>query len=148
MHGAGHEGGRRARTENIILAVGLGKACKLALASHPNPKIKELRDYFWHELKNYFTEHIVLNGHPEERLPNTLNVSFVGKVGQDLLAKIPGLAASTGSTCHAGTVELSPVLKAMKVDEHIGKGTIRFSLGRYITKEEIDLALQWLKEAV
>ncbi|MHB1652581.1 MAG: cysteine desulfurase family protein [Desulfitobacteriaceae bacterium] len=148
VHGAGHEGGRRAGTENIILAAGLGKACELALASHPNPTIKELRDYFWRELRNYFTENIVLNGHPEERLPNTLNVSFVGKLGQDILAKIPGLAASTGSACHAGTVELSPVLKAMKVDEEVGKGAIRFSLGRYTTKEEIDLALQWLKERV
>ncbi|MDI6879088.1 MAG: cysteine desulfurase family protein [Desulfitobacteriaceae bacterium] len=148
VHGAGHEGGRRAGTENIILAVGLGQACELALASHPNPTIKELRDYFWRELRNYFTENIVLNGHPEERLPNTLNVSFIGKIGQDILAKIPGLAASTGSACHAGTVELSPVLKAMRVDEQVGKGTIRFSLGRYTTKEEIDLALQWLKEAV
>lgn len=57
------------------------------------------------------------------------------------------MAASTGSACHAGTVELSPVLKAMKVDEQIGKGTIRFSLGRYTTKEEIDIVLQWLKDA-
>ena len=93
-------------------------------------------------------QYIVLNGHPEERLPNTLNVSFVGKVGQDILAKIPGLAASTGSACHAGMVELSPVLKAMRVNEQVAKGTIRFSLGRYTTKEDIDIALQWLKEAV
>lgn len=148
VHGAGHEGGRRAGTENIILAAGLGKACVQALEVLPNAGIRELRDYFWHELKNHFTENIVLNGHPEERLPNTLNVSFVGKVGQDILAKIPGLAASTGSACHAGTVELSPVLKAMQVDDEVGKGTIRFSLGRYTTKEEIDIALQWLKEAV
>ncbi len=148
VHGAGHEGGRRAGTENIILAVGLGKACELAAASLSHLKIWELRDYFWSELSKYFRSSIVLNGHPEERLPNTLNVSFVGKLGQDILAKIPGLAASTGSACHAGTVELSPVLKAMKVDEQVGKGTIRFSLGRYTTKEEIDLTLQWLKEAV
>ncbi len=146
VHGAGHEGGRRAGTENIILTVGLGKACELALKSLPNTEIRELRDYFWRQLKNYFEDHIVLNGHPEERLPNTLNVSFVGKVGQDILAKIPGLAASTGSACHAGTIELSPVLRAMKVDEQVGQGTIRFSLGRYTTKVEIDLALQRLKE--
>lgn len=148
MHGAGHERGRRAGTENIILAVGLGKACELALTNLPNTGIKELRDYFWNELKNHFRENIVLNGHSEQRLPNTLNVSFVGHVGQDILAQIPGLAASTGSACHAGTVELSPVLSAMRVDEQVGKGTIRFSLGRYTAKEEIDIALQWLKEAV
>ncbi len=148
VHGAGHEGGRRAGTENIILAAGLGKACELALANLPNTGIKELRDYFWHELKAYFKENIVLNGHPAERLPNTLNVSFTGKIGQDILAGMPGLAASTGSACHAGTVELSPVLRAMQVDEYVGKGAIRFSLGRYTTKEEIDIALQWLREAV
>lgn len=146
IHGAGHEGGRRAGTENIILAVGLGQACELALGL-AHTEIRELRDYFWSELKNYFADKITLNGHPEERLPNTLNVSFIGKVGQDVLAKIPGLAASTGSACHAGTVELSPVLRAMKVDEKIGQGTIRFSLGRYTTKEEIDFVLRWLKEA-
>ncbi len=148
VHGAGHERGRRAGTENIILAAGLGKACELAAASLPNLKIRELRDYFWGELSKYFRNSIVINGHPEERLPNTLNVSFVGKLGQDILTKIPSLAASTGSACHAGTVELSPVLKAMKVDEEVGKGAIRFSLGRYTTKEEIDIALQWLKERV
>ena len=147
VHGAGHEGGRRAGTENIILAVGLGQACELTAASLSHLKIRELRDYFWGELSSHFGRNIVLNGHPEERLPNTLNVSFIGNIGQDILAKIPGLAASTGSACHAGTVELSPVLKAMKVDEQVGKGTIRFSLGRYTTKEEIDLALQWLIEA-
>ena len=148
VHGAGHERGRRAGTENIILAAGLGKACELALAGMHNTKIKELRDYFWQELRACFNEKVVLNGHPEERLPNTLSVSFVGETGQDILAKIPGLAASTGSACHAGVVELSAVLKAMKVDEQVGKGTIRFSLGRYTTKDEIMRAVQWLKETV
>ena len=144
IHGAGHEGGKRAGTENILLAVALGKACKLAKSDLGNIKVKNLRDYFWHELKSYFKEKIVLNGHPEERLPNTLNVSFVGRIGQEILAEIPQLAVSTGSACHAGTVELSPVLKAMRVDEYVGMGTIRFSLGRYTTKEELDLALHWL----
>jgi cysteine desulfurase len=77
-------------------------------------------------------------------LPNTLNVNFVGKSGQEILGQIPRLAASTGSACHAGSVELSPVLKAMLVDEPVGMGAIRFSFGRYTTKEEIDLALGWL----
>ncbi len=148
VHGAGHERGRRAGTENIILAAGLGKACELALAGRHNTKIKELRDYFWQELRACFNEKVVLNGHPEERLPNTLSVSFVGETGQDILAKIPGLAASTGSACHAGVVELSAVLKAMKVDELVGRGTIRFSLGRYTTKDEINQTVQWLKETV
>jgi cysteine desulfurase len=79
----------------------------------------------------------VLNGHPAERLPNTLNVSFVGKVGSDILNQLPRLAASTGSTCHAGMAELSPVLKAMRIPPEIGMGAIRFSLGRTTTLREI-----------
>ncbi|WP_157071263.1 cysteine desulfurase family protein, partial [Alicyclobacillus acidiphilus] len=148
VHGAGHEGGRRAGTENILLAVGLGMACDLASENLKNAKTKELRDYFWDELKRYFKEGIALNGHPEERLPNTLSVSFIGKVGQDILESIPELAASTGSACHSGMVQISSVLKAMKVEERVGKGTIRFSLGRYTTKEEIDEVVRLLKERV
>lgn len=147
VHGAGHEYGRRAGTENILLAVGLGKACELASANLSDTKIKELRDYFWDELKSYFQESVILNGHPEGRLPNTLSISF-GRIGQDILDQIPYLAASTGSACHSGTVQLSSVLKAMKVDEEIGRGTIRFSLGRYTTKDEINHVLQWLKDTV
>lgn len=148
VHGAGHERGRRAGTENVLLAVSLGEACKLAASGMNDIKIKELRDYFWHDLKSHFKERIVLNGHPEERLPNTLNVSFIGKIGQDILDNIPMLAASTGSACHSGNIHLSPVLKAMDVDEHAGKGAVRFSLGKYTTKEEIDIALQWLKNEI
>lgn len=148
VHGAGHEGGRRAGTENIIFAVGLGKACELAEAHFGDSTINDLCNYFWSELKEHFKDNVVLNGHPEMRLPNTLNISFVGKVGQDILQQLPLLAASTGSACHAGVVELSPVLKAMRIDEHVGQGTIRFSLGKYTTKEEIETVVEWLKETV
>jgi cysteine desulfurase len=148
VHGAGHEGGRRAGTENIILAVGLGKACELAEANLGDPKTKKLCNFFWDELKKHFRDNIVLNGHPDLRLPNTLNVSFVGKVGQEILQQIPQLAASTGSACHAGVVELSSVQKAMKVDEFVGKGTIRFSLGKYTTKEELEVVIELLKGTI
>ena len=83
----------------------------------------------------------MLNGHPEHRLPNTLNVSFVGVVGADVLAGLDGVAASTGSACHAGTVELSPVLAAMSVPEKVGMGAVRFSLGRTTTAAEIDAVI-------
>jgi cysteine desulfurase len=146
IHGAGHEFGLRAGTENTLLAVGLGKACEIAHQQLKNHKIKELRDYFWRHLKDEFGERVVLNGHPEERLPNTLNVSFVNKVGQDLLEAIPNLAASTGSACHAGSIELSPVLKEMHVPVEVGMGAIRFSLGRNTTKDEINRVMMWLKE--
>ncbi len=81
---------------------------------------------------------MALNGHPDHRLPNTLNVSFVGEIGADILARMPEVAASTGSACHAGRITLSPVLDAMGVTPEIGLGAIRFSLGRSTTMTEID----------
>ncbi|MBU8918632.1 cysteine desulfurase [Bacillus sp. FJAT-29953] len=148
IHGAGHEFGLRAGTENTLLAVGLGKACEIAESQVGKSELKELTDYFWSGLKVEFGDQVQLNGHPVERLPNTLNVSFVEKIGQDLLTAIPQLAASTGSACHAGSIELSPVLKEMAVPEKVGMGAIRFSLGRYTTKDEIDQVLQWLRETI
>ena len=149
VHGAEHESGKRAGTENILLAVGLGAACEIAAAHlQHNEEIKTLRDYFRDELRKYFKTNFVVNGHPEEHIPNTLSISFIGKIGLDILKSIPELAASTGSACHSGIVQLSPVLKAMNVEELVGKGTIRFSLGRFTTKEEIDDVVQLLIERV
>ncbi len=110
IHGASHESGRRAGTENVLLAVALGAACDLARMWKGMDSVRELRDLFWELLQNKFGDRVVLNGHPIERLPNTLNVSFVAQVGAEILARLPGVAASTGSACHAGSVELSPVL--------------------------------------
>jgi cysteine desulfurase len=146
IHGAGHEHGLRAGTENTLLAVGLGKACEIAGTQLGTNKQKDLTNYFWNELRAEFGDQVVLNGHPEESLPNTLNVSFVRRIGQDLLDAIPRLAASTGSACHAGSIELSPVLKEMNVPEEVGMGAIRFSLGRYTTKDEIDIIIKKFKE--
>ncbi|MEH7180329.1 cysteine desulfurase family protein [Neobacillus vireti] len=148
IHGAGHENGLRAGTENTLLAVGLGKACEIASTQLGDPKLKDLTDYFWSKLTSEFGEKVVLNGHPEDRLPNTLNVSFVRKIGQDLLDAIPHLAASTGSACHAGRIELSPVLKEMNVPGEVGMGAIRFSLGRYTTRDEIDTVMNCLIQIV
>lgn len=146
IHGASHENGLRAGTENTLLAVGLGTACEIAEQHLKSNNIEELTNYFWYRLQAVFGEDVVLNGHPVNRLPNTLNVNFVQKIGQDVLSAIPGLAASTGSACHAGSVELSPVLKEMGVSEEVGKGAIRFSLGRFTTKDEIEKVIQWLIE--
>lgn len=148
IHGAGHEFGLRAGTENTLLAVGLGKACELAQEYVYDTKLKELTNYFWEQLRDAFGSGVVLNGHEKRRLPNTLNVSFINRVGQDILAAIPLLAASTGSACHSGKVELSPVLREMGVPEHIGMGAIRFSLGRYTAKEDIDQVVTWLKDQI
>ena len=138
IHGAGQESGRRAGTENILLDIALGSACELAQSWLDVDSIRELRDLFWELLEARVGERVVLNGHPTERLPNTLNVSFVGEIGSTILNGLEGVAASTGSACHSGSVELSPVLKAMKIPPEVGMGAIRFSLGRTTTREEIE----------
>ena len=147
IHGAGHEGGRRAGTESALLEVGLGKACELAADLAANNGVRELRDHLWGKLQERFGNRIVLNGHPTHRLPNTLNVSFVGRVGAEILARLDGIAASTGSACHAGRIELSPVLAAMHIEPEIGMGAIRFSLGRMTTRDEIDQTIEQLAAA-
>jgi cysteine desulfurase len=148
IHGAGHELGRRAGTENILLAVGLGAACTISQSWLGMESVQQLRDLFWDMLQDSFGDQIALNGHPTERLPNTLNVSFIGRAGSEILARMENVAASTGSACHSGSVELSPVLKAMKVPSQIGIGAIRFSLGRTTTREEIESTGALLTKAV
>jgi cysteine desulfurase len=148
IHGAGHESGRRAGTESALLAVGLGQACELARDLAPMDRIRALRDRFWQELQEQFKDRVALNGHPAHRLPNTLNVSFVGRVGAEILARLDGVAASTGSACHAGRIELSPVLQAMAVAPEVGMGAIRFSLGRGTTADEIGLVVERLARAL
>jgi cysteine desulfurase len=138
IHGAGHELGRRAGTESALLAAGLGTACAMVVDLAPMEGIQTLRDRFWGALQDRFGDRVVLNGHATQRLPNTLNVSFVGKIGADILGQLNGIAASTGSACHSGRIELSPVLAAMGIPERIGMGAIRFSLGRGTTSGEID----------
>jgi cysteine desulfurase len=137
IHGAGHEHGRRAGTESALLAAGLGAACEIAVDLSSMGPVRELRDDLWSKLRTLLGEAVVLNGHPEHRLPNTLNVSFLRHVGADVLSALEGIAASTGSACHSGRVEFSPVLRAMGIPEEIGMGAIRFSLGRATTADEI-----------
>ena len=148
VHGAGHEAGRRAGTENVLFAVALGAACDAARRWVGMLQVKVLRDRFWDRLRGIFGEKVSLNGHPTARLPNTLNVNFVGLAGADILAMLPGVAASTGSACHADSVTLSPVLAAMGVPPAEGMGAVRFSLGRATTWEEIEEVLEVLKASV
>jgi cysteine desulfurase len=145
IHGAGHESGRRAGTESALLAVGLGAACEGAREWVGMERVRDLRDRFWEGLKGIFGKRMTLNGHPSERLPNTLNVNFVGLVGSEVLALLPGVAASTGSACHAGSVTLSPVLAKMGVPPGEGMGAVRFSLGRTTTWEELEEVLDLLR---
>jgi cysteine desulfurase len=144
IHGAGHEAGRRAGTESALLAVGLGEACKLARDLATMERVHILRDHFWLMLREQFGDRVALNGHPTHRLPNTLNVSFVGRIGAEILERLEGVAASTGSACHSGCLELSPVLEAMGVAPEVGMGAVRFSLGRETTRNEIDAVAERL----
>jgi cysteine desulfurase len=148
IHGAGHENGRRAGTENVIFDVALGEACEIAKEHLVNDEVRKLTDYFYARLKESFGEKIVLNGHPEKRLPNTLNISFIGHSSLDIIEKLNNIAVSTGSACHSGLTTMSPVLKAMGVSEEVGLGAIRFSLGRFNTIEEVDEVVSQLRDII
>lgn len=149
IHGAGHEHGQRAGTENVILNVALGQACAIAQQDLPRyqREVRQLRDFLHTELGKRLGDRIVLNGHREERLPNTLNLNFRAVVGAELLARVPEIAASTGSACHEGEVTLSPVLAAMGVAPELGMGAVRLSLGRYTTQEDVERAAELLSQA-
>ena len=144
MHGAGHERGRRAGTESAVLAVGLGAACRLAKERPRADRVAKLTTYFRDQLKLLFGSRAVFNGHTVRCLPNTVNVSFPGHLGRDVLTELNGVAASTGSACHTGSPSMSPVLEAMGVDEAVGLGAVRFSLGRQMERAEIDTVIEQL----
>lgn len=142
LHGADQEAGRRAGTESALLAGGLGAACEAARPWINSEQVRSVRDHFWVRLQEACGERIVLNGHPTQRLPNTLHVSFPGQIGEELLGRLPGVAASTGAACHAGAREASHVLRAMQVDPAGAAGAIRFSLGRTTTIDEVERVAQ------
>jgi cysteine desulfurase len=148
VRGAGHEGGRRAGTENVLLIVGLGAAAELAGDLSWTIEVRSRRDWLWDRFRQQWGRRVVLNGHPERRLPNTLNVSFPGEDGRAILAAMPEVAASTGSACHTGGTEPSPVLAAMGVPREVGAGAIRLSLGRMTTREELAAVAARLTEVV
>ena len=142
MHGANHEGNRRAGTENVILMAGLGKACELIERNLPDyaGHMAAMRDRL--EQGILASGHDVrVNGHPTERLPNTCSIGFRGLEADRILASLPTVAASAGAACHSDQVELSHVLEAMRVPAGYAMGTLRLSVGRFTTDEEIDRAL-------
>ncbi|MEK0398983.1 cysteine desulfurase family protein [Tetragenococcus halophilus] len=145
IHGARQENGQRASTENVPYIAALGQAAVQAAHHLPNNDLKDIRDYFYEQLRKEFNDKIHLNGDQMNRLPNTLNVSFIGYNGAKILEDNPDVWAATGSACHTSSTVISPVLKAMGVDEKVALGAIRFSVGRYTTKEEIDETVALLK---
>ena len=146
IHGASQEGGCRAGTENVPYIVGFGKAVELATESLNTGHLKQLKDYFFNALTEAFGDKIGLNGDFENSLPNTLNISFIGKIGNDILLALPQINASTGSACHSGSKTISPVLAAIGVEPDIALGAIRFSVGRFTTEDDINNTIKYLKE--
>ena len=148
--GAGQEGGRRGGTENVPWIVGLGEACAIAGRILPQAaeRMGRLRDRLWDKLSACRAD-VQINGHPTERLPNTLSVSFKNLEANRILEEIGlDVAASAGAACHADTVEISHVLQAMEIDPEWAKGTLRFSVGRPTTEDEIDRAAEVVRAAV
>ena len=144
MNGGHQERGRRGGTENVASIIGLGRACELAAAkmAEENSRVRALRDKLEHGLLTSVPK-ALLNGHPQERLPNTANISFEYVEGEAILLHMNQLniCASSGSACTSGSLEPSHVLRAMGVPFTAAHGSIRFSLSVYNTEEEIDFVL-------
>ncbi|SRR6266496_2215637 len=148
--GGGQEGGLRAGTENVAAIVALGVACEVAMQhlSLEQQRLARLRDALFQRLWESLPGLLSLNGHPTERLPNTLNVSVEGVIGEEVLAATPGIAAATGSACHAGSTSPSEVLLAMGVECSRALGALRLTLGRWSTSDEVDQAALLLAQTI
>jgi cysteine desulfurase len=151
VYGGGQENGLRAGTENVALAVALGTAADLTnadLAGGGHRRVQNLRDRLHHQLTAQLGDRVLLNGPDTARLPNTLNISIRGTTGHRLLAATPGIAASTGSACHAGDHQPSPVLTAMGLSADRSMSALRLSLGRWSTTADIDHATDLITTSV
>ncbi len=149
MHGAGHERGMRAGTENVPYIIGLGHAATLAEKSFvaSGDHMASLRDRLQRQLCEGIGESLSVNAAKAERLPNTLSLNFPGVCGASLLRRIPELCISTGAACHSGSENLSPTLAAIGLTAQVARGTVRLSVGRYTTEEETDRAANLLLAA-
>lgn len=142
IHGGGHERGMRSGTLASHQIVGLGEACAIAAAEHEadNQRIAQLRDTLWQGISSQL-DNIAINGAGTQRLPGHLNVAFGDVKGDILLSALTGLAVSTGSACNSANMKASYVLKAMGLNDDLAHASIRFSLGRFTTQEEVDKAI-------
>jgi cysteine desulfurase len=149
LHGAGQERGLRPGTENVLQIVGLGEAAALAQTrgTQETVHLQKLRDHLQNGLQDAIPD-VVVHGHPDERLPNTLSIAFPGCRTDQLLRELQGVAASAGAACHADTVKMSHVLEAMQVPIALARGTLRFSVGRFTTQTEIDQAVGEIVQVV
>ena len=150
IYGGGQEAGRRAGTENVASMVALGTACLLAQEQlvESQVRLQRLRDELQGQLEVYLSSQVHLNGHITERLPNTLNISVEDVVGEEVLAATPEIASSTGSACHEGSTDPSPVLVAMGLSRERALGALRLTLGRWSTNEEVERAARLLARTI
>jgi len=141
VHGAQQEGGRRAGTESVILVAGLGEAAALAAEDvvEEGPRLAALRDRLQATLVEAAPDAVV-HARDAERLPNTLSIGFPGRLASDLMATLDGIACSAGAACHAGGATASAVLTAMGAPQEAAVGTLRLSLGRFTTEDEVERA--------
>jgi len=149
MDGGGHERGMRSGTLNVTAIVGLGKACEIAKAEMIDEglRLAELRNKLQAGLFERLDE-IYLNGHPTQRLPGNLNVSFAYVEGESLLMGINDIAVSSGSACTSATLEPSYVIRALGTDEELAHSSIRFGLGRFNTEEEVNFVTDRVSKEV
>ncbi len=149
MDGGGHERGSRSGTLNVTGIVGFQKAAQIIMAEgeQENARILALRERL-HQKINAGLEEVVLNGHPVQRLPGNLNLSFSFVEGEGLMMAIKDVAVSSGSACTSASLEPSYVLRAMGLDEELAHSSIRFGLGRFNTEEEVDYVAQLMIDKV
>lgn len=148
MHGGGHEQGYRSGTLATHQIVGMGEAFAMAeqLINDEVPKISALRDRLWQGIQKL--DRVKLNGHPERRVCGILNVAFEGIDGEMLIKAIPQLAVASGSACTSASINTSHVLRAYGLNDELAHASIRFSLGRYTTEEQVDYAVNLLQEKI
>ncbi|MBA2654923.1 MAG: IscS subfamily cysteine desulfurase [Gammaproteobacteria bacterium] len=148
IHGGGHESSLRSGTLPTHQIVGMGEACEIASKEMQTEaiRIRALRDRLWQGINSL--GHVYLNGDYEARIPGNLSASFDFVEGESLLVGLCDLAISSGAACNSATIEPSYVLRAMGIRDELANSTIRFSLGRYTTEEEIDLAIYQVRKVV
>ncbi len=148
IHGADHELNLRAGTENVLEIVGLGKACEIAREGLDEnmAHMRQMRDLLYDGIRERYPE-VKLNGHPQQRLPNTLSLSFPGIEANTLLDEIDGVAASAGAACHSDSIDISATLSAMNIPVDVAMGTIRLSTGRFLTEQDTEKAVDIIAAA-
>jgi cysteine desulfurase len=148
MHGGGHERGMRSGTLPTHQIIGFGEACRLAKEEMTveAKRIKALKDQLWNGLKDI--EEIYYNGHPTQCLPGILNLSINYIEGESLIMGLKDLALSSGSACTSASLEPSYVLRSLGLNDELAHSSLRFSLGRFTTEDEVNRAIQSVRKVI